>query len=100
MELERQLETSHRSATTRQLRGAADHLALVLDVLGLVEVDAQPRGQQGEDVGRREVRVEMRGQRVEHGHDRIQELLEGADEAHPEVAILIQRREPVAQIRP
>ena len=39
------------------------------------------------------------GQPVEDGDDRVQELLERAHEAHAEIAILIQRRQPVAQIR-
>ena len=39
------------------------------------------------------------GQPVEDRDDRVEQLLERAHEAHPEVAILIQRRQPVAQIR-
>ena len=45
-----------------------------------------------EDVARREVGVEVRGQRVEHRDDRVEQLLERADEAHPEVAVLVDRR--------
>ena len=85
-------------ALAAEVRGAADHLALVADLLGLVEVDAQPGGEQVEDVARRVVGVEVRGQRVEHGDDRVQQLLQAADEAHPEVALLVDGRQAAAQV--
>ena len=52
----------------RRLSSAAcaHELAALAQRLGLVELDAEPRGEQVEDVARRVVGVEVRGQRVEH----------------------------------
>jgi hypothetical protein len=41
----------------------------------------------------------VRGQGVEHRDDRVEHLLERADEAHPEVAVLVDGRQPAAQVR-
>ena len=58
-------------------------------LLALVEVDAEPRREQLEDVARGMVGVEVVGERVEDRDDRVEQLLERADEAHPEITILI-----------
>ena len=45
-QLERQLEPAHGAAPAAQLGRAAHHLALLLELLGLVELDPEPRGHQ------------------------------------------------------
>ena len=42
--------------------------------------------------------IEVRRQRVEEAHDRVQHVLERADEAHREVVVAIEPRQSVSQV--
>ena len=61
-------------------------------------LEAEPAGRQGEDVERCELRIEVRRAACRAGHDRVEHVLERADEAHREVVVAIERRQAVSQI--
>ena len=91
---ERQLQPAHasraggraRPRARTSSRGAARRQRLV-------ELDAEPRAPAGRACrAARGRRIEVRRQRVEHRDDRVEQRLERADEAHPEVALLVDAR--------
>jgi broad specificity phosphatase PhoE len=51
-------------------------------VLRLAEIDAKPGDKQIDDVRRRAIRVQVGGETVQDGHDRVENLLQRTEQAH------------------
>jgi hypothetical protein len=58
----------------------------------------QPLGEQVQHIAGRVGRIEMLGQVVQRGDERIQQRLEPADQAHAEVALVVDPGKVVAQV--